>query len=321
MARHLMIGNDAAVSYNASTGVLANKAVDIQKLSSDGPTSLLPGDTIADSEAIRVVQGNGTTNIVSPWIYGKDVIAWGGKSGAAQTAEKMSVTFTTSNGAAIANYTLKIINLTNGEEPFNFKTYEVEIAASASVTTIAAAFVTAINADPAHWMKVTTPASNASGELTIEGLKKGDTKADGSVQEELVHMDAAFETDVATAATTAAVTYSGSNAVTGSRGVGDFFYIDEMEKELMGVQYGYYNRIHQPITPASTALSSVNGGAYDMYHIVATKDGSSHSQIHGVDNLIEIYIAMDNNTATITQALEGALNPYMNSAGFASVNL
>ena len=38
-------------------------------------------------------------------------------------------------------------------------------------------------------------------------------------------------------------------------------------------------------------------------------------------NLIEITIAFDNDTATLTQALEGVLNPYMNSAGFASVNL
>ena len=76
MARHLYIGNDVAVSYNASTGALASGALDIQKLSASGPTSMVAGDTIADSAQFRIVQGNGTTNIVSPWIYGKDVINW-----------------------------------------------------------------------------------------------------------------------------------------------------------------------------------------------------------------------------------------------------
>ena len=65
MARHLAIGNAVAVSY--SSGVLAAGAVDIQKLSASGPTTMVAGDTIADSAQFRIVQGNGTTNIVSPW--------------------------------------------------------------------------------------------------------------------------------------------------------------------------------------------------------------------------------------------------------------
>ena len=91
-----------------------------------------------------------------------------------------------------------------------------------------------------------------------------------------------------------------------------------MEEELRGVNYGFYNRIMQPNTPAT---SSVTGTAYDMYHVVATKDGSSASQIHGVDNLIEINIAFDSGTAALTSALEGVLNPYLQSAGFGHVNL
>ena len=75
MARHLFIGDDTAVSY--SNGVLADNALDVQKLVNSATgvyTSLAPGDTIADAAQIRIVQGNGTTNIVSPWFYGKDVI-------------------------------------------------------------------------------------------------------------------------------------------------------------------------------------------------------------------------------------------------------
>ena len=94
--------------------------------------------------------------------------------------------------------------------------------------------------------------------------------------------------------------------------------VKQMEEDLRGAQYGYYNRVQLPVTPTQTA---VTGTSYDMYHIAATKDGSSSSQIHGVDNVIELNIAFDITTATITQALEGVLNPYMNSAGFGSINL
>jgi hypothetical protein len=311
--RQLLIGDGTAVG-TITNGLTASGSIDIQKLSSDGPVSLAPGDTVADSDSIRFVQGTGGTQIVSPWIKGKNVVAYGGKSGVAQAAEVAVATFTTNNAAVVTNYTLKVINLTNGAEPFEFKSYEVEIAASGSVTDVAVAFKNAINADPAHWMKVTTPASNASGVLSITGLKKGEAKADGSIQEELVHMDFAYENDQALCLTTMAVTYS----TPGSRGVGDGFYIREFEEELQGSGFGYYNRVELPIQPT---LHSVTSNVYDMYHIVATKDGSTTSGINGVDNLMEIYIALDDGTATSTQAFEGALNPYLNSVGFSSVNL
>ena len=91
-----------------------------------------------------------------------------------------------------------------------------------------------------------------------------------------------------------------------------------MEEELRGANYGFYDRRNLPNTPAQTA---VTGDSYDMYHIAATKDGSSSSQINGVDNIIELNIAFDSGSAALTQALEGVLNPYLNSAGFSSVNL
>lgn len=90
----------------------------------------------------------------------------------------------------------------------------------------------------------------------------------------------------------------------GLRGYGDGFYVKKMEEEARGVNYGYYNRLELPVTPTQTAVTS---DAYDMYHIAATKDGSSSSQINGVDNIIELNIAFDNGTATLTSALEGFL--------------
>ena len=312
MARHLYIGNAVAVSYD-SNGLLADGAIDIQKLSSDGPTSLLPGDTLADSDQIRVVQGGPAgidVNIVSPWVYGRDVVAWGGRSHAAQAAQVSTVTIAT-NATAAANHTLKIVNLTDGAEPFELKSYEIAVLAGATPATQAAAFVAALNADLPHW--INTAVDSGGGVITLTGFTKGATKADGSVQGEVVLFDVVDDLDGDNGTTAAFATTTAA-----SRGNGDSYYIKEMEEELRGAQYGFYNRIHQPNTPAQ---STVIGDSYDVYHIVTTKDGSSASQIHGVDNLIEIYIAFDNGTAALTMALEGQLNPYLNAAGFANVNL
>ena len=46
-----------------------------------------------------------------------------------------------------------------------------------------------------------------------------------------------------------------------------------------------------------------------MYHIAATKDGSSASQINGVDNLIEINVALEDSSAH-SSAVEAKLNGY-----------
>ena len=311
MARHLYIGNDVAVSYDASTGALANGALDVQKLSASGPTSMVAGDTIADSAQFRIVQGNGTTNIVSPWIYGKDVINWSGKSHAAQTAQVGTLAFSGTAGSA---YTLrcKIINKTNGESPVEYKNYEISVASSAANTAVSAALSTEINNDLPHWIKTV---SNSSGTITVTGYKKGETKADGSTQEDVViwdFMDNSGDWDTTT------VTVDVDATSGASRGYGDGYYVKQMEEDLRGAQYGYYNRVQLPNTPA---LVTEVAEPYDMYNITATKDGSSNSQIHGVDNLIEINIAFDSGTAALTSALEGVLNPYLLSAGFANVNL
>ena len=112
MARHLYIGNDAAVAY--TNGVLAASAVDIQKLSATGPTSLVAGDGIADSEQIRIVQGNGTTNIVSPWIYGKDIIHYGGIAYATSSDQSSSVLMVAATNSTDIVTTMSFVDLTGG---------------------------------------------------------------------------------------------------------------------------------------------------------------------------------------------------------------
>ena len=119
MARHIFIGAEtgAAASASYTSGVLAAGTIDVQKMTASGPTSLLMGDTPASAPQIRIVQGGaaGTPgkNIVSPWIYGKDVIDWSGRSyNAAVIWDK---TTTIAGGAAngTGEATIKIVDKTN----------------------------------------------------------------------------------------------------------------------------------------------------------------------------------------------------------------
>ena len=312
MARHLIVGDGTARAY--TNGLLADGSIDVQKVSSSGPTSLNNFDSIATTDQIRFVQGGLSgidVNIVSPWIYGRDIISVDKIAGAAQTAEVCRIALA-GNAAAIGQHTIKVINLTDGEAPFEFKSYEINVdpAGTDTPTEQCTAFTTAINADLPHWVSSIT---NNGTSIDFTGFKKGETKADGSVADELVHMDIAFETVPAANTTADTVTYQ----TAGSRGVGDGFYTRALEESLRGTNYGFYNRVELPNTPVASIETD---HTYNMYHIVATKDGSSSSQIHGVDNLIEIYIAVANDISAANEGIfETPLNSYINSLGFASV--
>ena len=337
MARHLYIGNAAAVSYSTTTGLLAEGAIDIQKLSATGPTSMVAGDTIADSAQFRIVQGGASRDIVSPWIYGKDVINWGGKSYSAPTSQSSTIQVTgAATNTADVEVTIKLVNTTNGQSaPFDAKSFTITTNA-AGINTQAemgdnmagamysgysisgSASLSATESADLPWF-VKSVAWDASTVITLVGWDKGETMTNGQVAEYPTSFDIVVENgDAAGNGGVLAV----ATGTTASRGYGYGEYIYEMETELMGAGYGYYNRIQQPVAPSNTASKTAT---YDTYQIVATKDGSSASQIHGVDNLIDITVALPTDSSGAGSAygliFEGKLNPYMNSAGFASVNL
>ena len=135
MARHVIVSTAATATY--TNGLLANGAIDVQKMSSNGPTKLVPGETLTDAAQIRIVQGTTTQNIVTPWFYGKDVINWGGRSYAAATAKDETYTISALTATAAGEATIKVSNQTNGVEPFNFKSWTVSYAIGATATTIA----------------------------------------------------------------------------------------------------------------------------------------------------------------------------------------
>tara|TARA_R100000951_G_scaffold29886_1_gene25798 strand:+ start:11447 stop:12364 length:918 start_codon:yes stop_codon:yes gene_type:complete len=300
MSRHLIIGADTTV--NDTDGVVDEGAVMVQKRSADGPTELDATDTLADAPEIRFVQGGPDGNIVSPWIYGKDLIAVGGQSYAAQTAQVSTLTIvgTTTEAGRVF---VKVIDMSNGVEPFAFKNYDVAIASGADQTAIALAINTAINLDLPSWIATCV---YSLGVITMTGKTVSTTRSEGAIF--TIAVDQASTADDEDIAGITSITPAKTNSY--SPGVGGGNFIAKMEEEQMGVGYGYYNRIGQPITPTATAVKATT---YDVYHFVATKDGSSHSQIHGVDNRIEIYVAQ---TAGGTNSVEAVLAAWLPDAGF-----
>jgi len=310
MARHLMIGNNVAVARTVA-GKLDNGAIEIQKLTQNGPAAMSNTDTIANSPQFRIVQGNGKRDIVSPWIYGRDVINYSGKAKVAAAACTVTDTIAATSAAA-GSLVLKFVRL-DGTVP-EFFSFTTVIAASTTAANTDALIKTAYEAaDLPDWLNIAANAT-AGSTVVFSGAVRGDTAQSGNTWEyEPVQIQLIVESyDGGTQ------THTASATTPGTPGVGDGFAVKAFEESLMGAQYGYYNRLAQPITPVTTA---VTGTSYDMYNIVATKDGSSASQINGVDNLIEITIAFDDSTVGIVSALRGSLNSYLGSAGFASFSI
>jgi len=314
MARHIYVGAETGTVANYTNGVLTSGEIDIQKMTASGPTSLVMGDTIANAPQIRVVQGNGTTNIVSPWIYGRDIIDWSGRSYTAAAIDDITYTISALTATAPGEATLKFIDKTNGLEPFEMKSWTVSYAIGATATSIADALKAEIIADPAKFA-IETVATTSNATFNPTGYAIGATNGYGEEVVKSVILDVAFE-DVN--ATDAARTIAGVVATSPSDGAGDGIFVKLMEERNHGTQFGYYLRGHLPNTPVSYAVKGTN---YDMWHLAATKDGSSSSQIHGVDNLIDITIANTVGSGVNALQVENKLNAYCGSAGFGPVVL
>jgi len=296
MARHLIIGDGTA---RGTANPVADGAVTIQKMSASGPTDLVQGETFADAPQIRIVGGGKDgKNIVTPWIYGKDVINYSGKGYVDQAACTVTNTITGTSAAA-GTLVLKFIK-TSGprQEFFSFST--AIPAGTANTDTdllIQSAYADAVKP---QWLALTCTAPGNTNVFSGQ-IRGGDTQGGGTWDYEPVQIklivesyDGGTQTHVASATTG------------GSTGYGDGFAVRAFEESLQGTSHGFYMRGHLPKQPT---LESATTSEYDMYSIVATKDGSSHSQINGVDNLIEINVAVIQGNAN-SAILEAKLNGY-----------
>tara|TARA_R100000329_G_scaffold66084_1_gene58285 strand:+ start:1207 stop:2148 length:942 start_codon:yes stop_codon:yes gene_type:complete len=302
MARHLIVGD--GVAYGISNGLYTDGAVTIEKKSDNGPVPLALGDTFADSPYIRIVQGGyHGKNIYTPWIYGKDVIDYSGKSYSAALPHQHTVTIANTAGSA-GEVVIKFVRK-DGVKP-EFFSFTTEIpngtAHTAADALVKAAYEAATLPD---WLEDTCDAT-AGATVVFEGAVRGDVAQSGNTWE---YGPAIFDVIVESYSGTTqtyTATASGSATQNAFPGIGDNAAVANFEKELRGTAYGFYNRLELPNTPVAQVQAGTN---YNMFNIVATKDGSSHSQIHGVDNLIEISLALKTNDAN-TNVVQNILNGY-----------
>lgn len=312
MSRHLLIGDGTA--YGVTNGLVDDGAISIQKMSASGPTELVIGETIADAPQIRVVMGDANgKDTVSPWIYGKDVINWSGKSYVAAAAQTSTILPVTTSATSAKEIEIKFVWL-NGPKQEMFK-FSVDIVASSAIATSGAAIEAAFDAlspNVPDWLNPAASLSTAT--VTFTGAKRGDVCGSGRTWD---YEPVVFKTIVSLNTETTQTYTVTDNVVDATPGYGDGYAVKAFEDANMGVTYGYYERRNLPNTPSNNA---VVGTSYDMYSLVATKDGSSSSQINGVDNLIEINLALKAGDAD-SVVVENKLNAYLASAGFANVIL
>ena len=313
MARHLLIGNSGVASLvNAASET--DLAVNIQKLSADGPVNMVAGDTVADSDSFRVVQGTAGNNIVSPWIKGRNVVNWSGVSGAAAVAHSARVRAVT-QATATGEIVIKIVRK-GGTYPEFFTFTATPTLAASTIAQTAVVIESAFNAltGVPDWLNPIA-ADDSTDDCVITGALRGDVAQSGNVWEEgPAIFDIIIESNGMTAQVISAV--NGDSAA--YPGVGDGNLLRKLEGDLQGISAGYYNRIQLPNAPALAAVAATN---YDIWNIVATKDGSTSSSINGVDNLIEIMVANTSGSAANALAFENAMNAYCASAGFGNVIL
>jgi hypothetical protein len=310
MARHLLIGDGTA--YGTTNGLVDDGAISVQKMSSNGPTELALGDSFLDAPQIRIVAGGSDgKDIVSPWIYGKDVINYSGAAYSAAAAHTSLITPTDTSAAAAKEIEVKLIRK-DGPAPEFFK-FSVDIAVSSVVNDAGAAILAAYNAltNIPDWLNPTC--TGGSPAVTFAGSKRGDVCQSGNTWD---YAPVIFDVMVSVNPTTTQTYPATNGAIDGTPGVGDGFAVKAFEESLMGASHGYYNRVQLPNAPTAQAATGTN---YDMYSIVSTKDGSSSSQINGVDNLIEINIALKEGDAD-SLVVENKLNAYF-AGSFAAITL
>jgi len=311
MSRHLFVGADVA-GDTKTNGLIDDGGIGVEMLSDNGSTTdglyVAADHSPTDSDQIRIVLGTGGNMLVSPWISRRNVIAYSGQSGLAGTPCKQTVTIAGTSAAA-GTVVLKFVR-TGGPRP-EFFSFATEIPASTAHTAadalVKAAFEAAVLPE---WLNPVAVAT-AGATVVFSGAKRGDTtQSGGSWDYDPIQFELIVESyDGGTQ------TYVASATQPGDPGIGDGYSVLAYEKSLQGVSDGFYNRRNLPIAPATNALV---GTAYDMITLVATKDGSTSPQIKGVDNLIEISIALPAGFSSATVLAN--LNDYL-AGDFAAVSV
>lgn len=302
----LLVSDGTAPAF--TSGVLNAGAIAVLKKSSAGPTVLVAGETITDSDEIQLVQGTAAgKNIYSPWIPGRMVTGWFGNSYSAQTAQVQTLTFAT-NASAAGDVTVKLTCPGPGAQQYKRKSWTLSVASGATAAATATAFYTLINADLPDFLA--SVADNGSGVLTLTGklfnIANGTDNFQWETQQE--NFGAGGIGTTCTVAQTA----------NSFAGYGDPNYLKQFELHNQG-DLSFYNRLVQPNTPASY-IDVTTPTTYDVY--VLAWNNPVPNQINGVDNKRVLRIAYKVN-GTDQANFENRMNGWLASCpgAFNSVTL
>jgi hypothetical protein len=285
--RQVLIGDD--VLSTAAGGIEAQVINPATGLAIPMAASMVYGTNGAANthQFIRFIRQGaaGVADVVTSWIDGAHISYYDGVSGVLDVAQAMVLTYT--NGAVLGNVTQKLIDTSTGTEPFT--RYSCEVAADATNgNTTAANVAAAMTADIASGKLVgVATATAAANAVTVTGLLytgSGEAKVSPS------QWTSAFEDSDVTGTT---VAETGTQYVKNS-GAGNF--ILDLEKEVQGMSYGYYNRVELPNVPDTFAAT---GTVYDVYTL--TWGNPSQGQIRGVDNLRDLKVCTPAGAGTWAQ--------------------
>lgn len=323
--RQLLISDGTTAEAAPYTGgLLPAGAIDVVGLSADGFTPITAGQTIANSSAIRLVQGTGTSNIVSPWIDGVTVTRWTGQSYAAQTAQSTTLTFATVPSAAGAEFSIKVIDRAIGQAQFQraSATYTT-VAGSLTVNDVVLGLMSSLTGLPVASITATT-------DFAIPGLDRVQAQVNSITTATVITLTgnimdsdpysvlASFESASENLDGSFGTTLTVAAAATPSLGNGgDGNLIVQLEESLQGMGRGYYDRVQLPVAPPAYAVAATT---YDLYKLGYNNPVAG--SINGVDNRREIIVAYAAGGAG--QAwFEGQINPWMTSTPgtFAAVAL
>lgn len=300
MARHLLIGNGGAATI--TNGLVPDTGIVFQD--EGGAAFHATTETVITSPSFRVLQGTAGANIASPWIKGKNIISVTGKLFEDAVANTSTVTAAT-NSTSGGTVSLKFVRKGGTHAQF----FHMSVGISAAVTTADNLGIAIFNEYNSlvkpDWLAAAC--TEANGVVTFSGSVPSATWEEGLVDFMVIVEENTFGASTFTAA---------NNVATAKAGSGVGWEVRRLEKELHGVQHGFYDRLKMPNEPA---LAAVGSSSYSVITIVATKDGSTTSAINGVDNLIEINIAMLDDAKLET--LQTAINAYFTSIDFATIDV
>lgn len=327
---------DATTLDNLANGELA-------VLKPDG-TFLSAGETVSDAPYIYIVQGSATLGNpkFSAKIIGREVIGWRGTSYAAPVAQVSYVGYNGTNGnieasvdiKASTTYTLAIIfkqdKVAFSERQLKKTFSYATSAASDSRESVVNAFVALINADAtcAEYLTAAKVGSGATVGISLTAKAQTYNAIDG-------YNYVNFETvlgDGFTVATQldeygyryvsgAAGTTSSAISVSPDKGVGYYQQVRDLETFILG-NSGITNRRKFPIPSGEDDVVAESTEAYDMYVIDSNNTHSSADLGKTTTEPLQTIIAIPYDAAAGNGAeFESLINPWMESVGFAAVNL